>query len=64
MSLYYYLGGSIAGVLPGYAWRYGGWTACICLVLLVQIIAMSIAGSIWKPKPKAGTTPLPAEQFD
>src|SRR5205085_7530337 len=31
---FYYIGGSVAGVLPGLVWRFGGWTACVMLVLI------------------------------
>ena len=44
----YYIGGSVAGVLPGYLWDFGGWTACVVLVLLVQLITITIATIAWK----------------
>ncbi len=44
----YYLGGSVSGVLPGYFWRFGGWTACVILVLLVQTATVTIAAIGWK----------------
>ncbi len=46
----YYIGGSVAGVLPGYFWDFGGWTACVVLVLLVQLITITIATVGWKPQ--------------
>jgi MFS transporter, YNFM family, putative membrane transport protein len=44
----YYIGGSVAGVLPGLIWGYGGWTACVLLVLGVQALTMLIAGLAWE----------------
>lgn len=44
----YYTGGSVAGVLPGLIWRYGGWTACVALVLLVQTTTIVIASLTWQ----------------
>ena len=44
----YYTGGSVAGVLPGLIWRYGGWTACVVLVLLVQTTTIAIATLTWQ----------------
>ncbi|MGC2209890.1 MAG: MFS transporter [Candidatus Korobacteraceae bacterium] len=44
----YYIGGSVAGILPGMLWRYGQWKACVALVVLVQLITIAIAGAAWK----------------
>jgi len=44
----YYAGGSIGGVLPGLFWRFGGWTACVVLVLVVQAITISVAAFGWR----------------
>ena len=44
----YYAGGSVAGVLPGLIWRFGGWTACVVLVLLVQTTTIFIASMNWE----------------
>ena len=48
--MFYYIGGSFAGVLPGMLWRFGQWKACVALIILVQLITVVIAGSIWKGK--------------
>jgi predicted MFS family arabinose efflux permease len=44
----YYAGGSVSGVLPGFFWRFGGWTACVALVLVVQLITIAIAAIGWR----------------
>ncbi len=60
---FYYLGGCAGGELPGYLWRFGGWSACVALVILVQIltIAITLIGCT-KPdpdlSPPRGTDPL------
>jgi predicted MFS family arabinose efflux permease len=46
----YYTGGGVAGVLPGLLWRYGQWKACVALIVFVQAVSVTIAGSIWKGK--------------
>jgi predicted MFS family arabinose efflux permease len=46
----YYTGGAVAGVLPGFFWRYGQWKACVALIVFVQVVSVAIAGSIWKGK--------------
>jgi predicted MFS family arabinose efflux permease len=48
--MFYYVGGSVAGVLPGMLWRYGQWKACVALIVFVQLLTMAIAGSAWKGK--------------
>jgi predicted MFS family arabinose efflux permease len=48
--MFYYIGGSVAGVLPGMLWRYGQWKACVALIVCVQLITIAIAGSIWKSR--------------
>jgi predicted MFS family arabinose efflux permease len=45
---FYYIGGSLAGVLPAYVWNHGEWTACVVLVLIVQAITIAIAATVWE----------------
>jgi MFS transporter, YNFM family, putative membrane transport protein len=44
----YYAGGSVSGVLPGFFWRFGGWTACVALVLVVQLVTIAVAAIGWR----------------
>ena len=46
--MFYYVGGSVAGVLPGMLWRYGQWKACVALIVVVQLATMAIAALLWK----------------
>ena len=46
--MFYYLGGSAAGVLPGMLWRYGQWKACVALIVLVQLATVAIAALFWR----------------
>ena len=46
--MFYYLGGSVAGVVPGMLWRYGQWKACVALIVVVQLVTMVIAASAWQ----------------
>jgi len=34
----YYLGGSLGAFLPGVAWELGGWTACVGLLAVIQVV--------------------------
>jgi MFS transporter, YNFM family, putative membrane transport protein len=45
--MFYYIGGSVAGVLPGHLWHYGGWKACVTLIVFVQLATVAIAGALW-----------------
>ncbi len=40
---WYYLGGTAGGVLPGYAWRFGGWSATVELICVVLLMAAAVA---------------------
>lgn len=53
----YYLGGSAGAVLPSLAWSRAGWTGCVTLIVVVQMIGVAIAVASWKPVP----TPLAAD---
>ncbi|HXA16558.1 MAG TPA: MFS transporter [Thermoanaerobaculia bacterium] len=44
----YYTGGSLAGVLPGFFWRFGGWPACVALVLVVQAVTIAVSAIGWR----------------
>jgi MFS family permease len=48
-STFYYAGGSVGGALPSLFWRAGGWTACVLLVVLVQLVGAAIALTQWSP---------------
>jgi YNFM family putative membrane transporter len=45
----YYIGGSAGGALPSLVWDVGGWTACVCLVILVQAATLGTALVFWRP---------------
>ncbi len=44
----YYIGGTVGGVVPSYAWKLGGWPACVVLVAAVQAVTISVAIWGWK----------------
>jgi predicted MFS family arabinose efflux permease len=48
-STFYYTGGSAGGALPSMFWRAGGWTACVLLVVAVQLVGAAIAFTQWSP---------------
>jgi len=43
----YYVGGSVGAELPGILWRFGGWTACVALVILVQGMTILVTSLFW-----------------
>jgi MFS family permease len=47
-STCYYLGGSAGGSLPAMVWNAGGWTACVALVLGVQVLTAILASRAWR----------------
>jgi predicted MFS family arabinose efflux permease len=44
----YYLGGTAAGVVPGYFWALGKWPACVAFIIAVQAAALTIALIGWQ----------------
>jgi sugar phosphate permease len=46
-ALFYYAGGSVGAVLPGLFWDAGGWSACVALVVAVQIATIALALMFW-----------------
>jgi MFS transporter, YNFM family, putative membrane transport protein len=58
-STVYYAGGSAGGALPAAVWRAGGWDACVALVVIVQIVGVVTAFTLWSPAPGAHRTVLP-----
>ena len=44
----YYVGGSAGAELPGFLWRFGGWTACVALVVLVQVLTIAVTWTGWR----------------
>lgn len=45
---FYYIGGSVGSTLPGWTWRAAGWSGCVGLVIVMQVILMLIARYGWK----------------
>ena len=58
-STFYYAGGSTGGALPSVFWHTGGWTACVLLVVLVQLVGVAIAFTQWSPAPAHHDVVLP-----
>ena len=54
----YYVGGSVGAELPGLLWRFGGWPACVALVILVQLATILLTWTCWSaaswPPPGTG----------
>jgi len=48
-STCYYAGGSMGGVLPGLFWDAGGWTACVAMIMAVQVVTAGLAFRTWRP---------------
>jgi YNFM family putative membrane transporter len=55
----YYLGGTAAGVVPGAFWAFGKWPACVAFIVLMQLIALTIALIGWRTVTPA-QSPVPS----
>jgi predicted MFS family arabinose efflux permease len=47
----YYVGGSVGAELPGFLWHWGGWPACVALVILVQLLTILVTSTCWVSRP-------------
>jgi len=46
---FYYIGGSLGGLLPAGIWHAAGWPGCVALVVIVQLVMLAIALPFWRP---------------
>ncbi|AFY75888.1 arabinose efflux permease family protein [Pleurocapsa sp. PCC 7327] len=44
----FYMGGSVGAILPGFVWSLGGWSACVELIVFVQLLTGGIALAYWR----------------
>jgi MFS family permease len=55
----YYLGGTAAGVVPGAFWAFGKWPACVAFIVVMQLLALTIALKGWRePTVPAASDPM------
>ncbi len=47
----YYIGGTVGGLLPGFAWRAAGWPGCVATICLALLIAALTASLGWRDRP-------------
>jgi predicted MFS family arabinose efflux permease len=45
---FYYLGGSVGAILPGFAWHFGGWPACVICIVIAQVVTGGLALFCWQ----------------
>jgi YNFM family putative membrane transporter len=44
----YYIGGTVAGVVPSYLWSLGRWPACVAFIAAMQVVTLVIALLGWR----------------
>jgi predicted MFS family arabinose efflux permease len=47
---FYYLGGTVAGVVPSYLWAIGKWPACVAFIAVLQVTTLGIALVGWRER--------------
>lgn len=57
-ATFYYVGGSVGGSLPALFWARWGWTACVLLVVAVQLALAVVSMTFWSD-PSPGRAPAP-----
>lgn len=56
-ATFYYVGGSVGGSLPALFWARWGWTACVFLVVAVQLALAVVSMTIWSDHPAGPPRP-------
>jgi len=46
----YYIGGTVAGVVPSYLWAIGKWPACVAFILALQVTTLAMALIGWRER--------------
>ncbi len=46
----YYIGGTVAGVVPSYLWTLGKWPACVGFIAVLQLVTLGIALIGWRER--------------
>jgi predicted MFS family arabinose efflux permease len=59
-STFYYLGGSVGGMIPALAWNRAGWTGCVLLIVVVQLTTLGVALTTWSQTRGSHAEPTPA----
>jgi len=60
----YYIGGSVAGVLPGLLWARAGWAGTVSFAVAAQLVAIALSSRAWRgptaapPRAALGLGPL------
>lgn len=44
----FYIGGSAGAFLTGLAWTHGGWTACVAVIIAMQVLMSAIVATTWE----------------
>jgi MFS transporter, YNFM family, putative membrane transport protein len=44
---FYYLGGSLGAIAPGFAWAMGAWPACVAMIVTVHFLTAGLALTFW-----------------
>jgi MFS transporter, YNFM family, putative membrane transport protein len=51
----YYAGGGVSSVLLGFFWEWGGWPACVAVVVALEIFTAALAFFLWKDRQSPST---------
>jgi MFS transporter, YNFM family, putative membrane transport protein len=47
-TTFYYVGGSVGAVVPGFLWGRWGWSGCVAAIAMLQTITIVFAALVWK----------------
>ena len=55
---FYYCGGFVGSVVPGFLWELGGWPYCATFIALVLLVALVFTISVWRRLEPTHRTPV------
>ena len=57
----FYIGGSFGAALGGIAWIFGGWPACVAMIIVIQLCMAAIVYFLWARRVPAAPAITPVE---
>lgn len=57
-TTFYYVGGSIGAVAPGFAWQTAGWPAVAGMMIAASALAMLVAQVFWRTRSRDAAAPI------
>jgi predicted MFS family arabinose efflux permease len=54
---FYYVGGGLGAVVPGYAWAAAGWPGCVACGIVMIVLMVAVAVAFWHETDRPSAPP-------